>query len=102
MSAATLVAHGADRVPPIVIDARTPEEFAAGHLPGAINVPHATVETAVGSLMSYRTREVVVYCHSGRRARIVIDALAAKGFTHLSHLTGDFPVWQGEGRPVSR
>lgn len=64
-----------------VIDVRTPSEFAAGHLQGAINmdVEAATFSTEVETLD--KTANYVVYCHSGRRAGIAVDYMKGHGFT---------------------
>jgi len=83
-----------------VLDVRTPEEFEGGHVPGALNVPHDQIERRLAELEPYRDREVVLYCRSGRRAGVASETLAAAGFAHLLHLSGDMSGWRAEGRPV--
>lgn len=46
--------------------------------------------------------EIVVYCQSGRRANMALEALQKAGYTRLSHLEGDYPGWQSQGRPVEK
>ena len=84
----------------VVLDVRTPEEFAAGHVPGAINVPHDQVEARLGELAGAKGKDVVLYCRSGRRVQVAAGVLARAGFTRLSHLEGDFPAWSGAGLPT--
>jgi phage shock protein E len=83
-----------------VLDVRTPEEFAAGHVPGAVNIPHEQMAARIGEVP--QDKDVVLYCKSGRRAALAADVLAAKGYTRLSHLEGDMPAWIEQGRPVAK
>jgi phage shock protein E len=85
-----------------VLDVRTPAEYAEGHLPGAINVPHDEVAARLGELESLRDRDIVVYCRSGRRAGLALEVLEQAGFKRLQHLEGDMQGWIAAGRPVER
>ena len=85
---------------PLLLDARTPEEYQSGHVPGAVNIPHDQVATRLDELEPYRTRGVVVYCRSGTRAGMAADALGNAGFTNLAHLDGDMAGWSESGREV--
>lgn len=49
-----------------------------------------------------QTLDQVVYCQSGRRANMALEALQKAGYTRLSHLEGDYPGWQSQGRPVEK
>jgi phage shock protein E len=84
---------------PLVLDVRTAEEFASGHVPGAIHVPFDEVPARLGELGP--PREVVVYCESGRRAAKAAEALDAAGF-EVRHLTGDMREWRARGRAAER
>ena len=53
---------------PVILDVRTPEEYAAGHVPGAINIPHDQVRARLAEIDSAKDQPIVVYCRSGRRA----------------------------------
>jgi phage shock protein E len=70
-----------------VIDVRTPSEFAAGHLQGAVNfdVESSAFATQIGTLT--KGDNYVVYCHSGRRAGLAIDQMKSDGFTFQSSPT---------------
>jgi phage shock protein E len=86
----------------VVLDVRTPEEFAEGHVPGAVNVPHDQVEARLGELQSLRDKDVVLYCRSGRRAGMAAETLQKAGFTRLQHLEGDMQGWTAAGRPTAK
>ena len=85
----------------VVLDVRTPEEYAAGHVPGAINIPHTELAARVAELADARDRDVVVYCKSGIRAAQALAALDKAGFKRLFHLKGDYTRWSEEKRPVT-
>lgn len=84
----------------LVLDVRTTEEFAAGHVPGARNVPHDQVVGRIAELAAMKDREVVVYCRSGRRAAMAAQELRNAGFTRLRHLEGDYPGWETSTQPA--
>lgn len=87
---------------PLFLDVRTPEEFAAGHVPGAVNIPHDALPARAGELASHKQKDVVVYCESGRRAAIASDALHEAGFARVQHLAGDMSGWRKAGLPVEK
>lgn len=91
-----MLAGSNDRV--FVLDVRTPQEFAAGHVPGAVNIPHDQVATHLAEIP--KDEEIVLYCHSGRRAGLAAEELAANGYRQLAHLEGDMQGWQKAGLPV--
>ncbi len=84
----------------VVLDVRTPEEFAAGHVPGAINIPHTELAARVAELEGSRDSDIVVYCRSGARSAIALGELEKSGFRRLFHLQGDYTRWSEEKRPV--
>ncbi len=88
--------------PPLVLDVRTPEEYAAGHVPGAVNLPHDQTAARIEELRSYQGRTIVLYCKSGRRAGIAAEVLAQAGYGPLRHLAGDMPGWIDAGLPVEK
>lgn len=85
----------------LVIDVRSPDEFAAGHVPGAINVPVDSLTGNEAVLRDWKQKPVVLYCKSGRRAAMAASALEKQGFVRLEHLTGDIGGWQAQGRPMA-
>lgn len=84
----------------VVLDVRTPKEFAEGHVPGAINISHDELEARLLELEADRDRDVVVYCRSGKRAGLALDMLEKAGFKRLYHLEGDYLGWAAASRPV--
>lgn len=78
----------------LILDVRTPEEFQAGHIPGAVNIPHTALPHRLEELRPYRDKEVVVYCETGVRARIAEQVLQQAGFTQVRHLQGDMRAWR--------
>ena len=95
-----LVTRLASASAPLILDVRSAEEYAAGHVPGAINIPHTEVAAALPRLATDRDRDIVVYCVSGRRAGSALSVLQADGFHHLWHLAGDYPGWAQSGQPI--
>jgi len=86
----------------VVLDVRTPAEFAAGHVPGARNIPHDQLAARLDELADARDRDVALYCRSGRRTLLAEETLRTAGFTKLVHLQGDYLAWEAEQRPVER
>ncbi len=84
----------------VVLDVRTPAEFAAGHVPGARNVSHDQLPARLAELSSLKDKDVVLYCRSGRRTAIAEQTLRGAGFSKLRHLEGDWLAWEAEKKPV--
>jgi rhodanese-related sulfurtransferase len=81
-----------------VLDVRSPEEFAAGHVPGAVNIPHDQVASRLAEIP--KDKEVVLYCRSGRRAGLAAETLEANGYKDLRLMQGDMAGWEKAGLPV--
>lgn len=86
----------------VVLDVRTPAEYAEGHIPGALNIPHTELAARIAELSEARSRDIVVYCRSGNRTAQALEVLEDAGFTRLFHLKGDYLRWSAENRPVTR
>jgi rhodanese-related sulfurtransferase len=87
---------------PLLLDVRTPEEFASGHVPGAVNIPYDEVGQRSAELAAHRDQEVVVYCEKGGRAAKAAQALADAGFRSIRHLEGDMSGWRAADLPVEK
>jgi rhodanese-related sulfurtransferase len=85
---------------PVVLDVRTADEYATGHVPGAINIPYDQVGARFAEVP--KDRPVVLYCRSGRRAGLAAEVLKDQGYRQLQLLEGDMPAWIEKGRPVER
>ncbi|MEZ4458941.1 MAG: rhodanese-like domain-containing protein [bacterium] len=79
--ARTIVASGGK-----LVDVRTPEEFASGHIDGAINIPVQDLAARKGELDA--TQPTVVYCASGRRSAAAMDMLKGSGFAAVYNAGG--------------
>jgi rhodanese-related sulfurtransferase len=80
--------------PLTIVDVREPELFAAGHIPGAINIPWPGVkETAAGALP--KDHAIVMVCHGGPMGDDVAEILIAAGFTDVRNLEGGMRKWRG-------
>jgi phage shock protein E len=86
--------------PPLILDVRTPGEYAAGHVPGAVNIPYDQVASKIAELEPSRNRDIVVYCEGGHRAGKAYDELRANGFQRVHHLAGDMKGWRAAGREI--
>ncbi|WP_271079496.1 rhodanese-like domain-containing protein [Aurantiacibacter sp. MUD61] len=82
----------------VLIDVRTPEEFAAGRLPGALNAPLQTFVPA--SIPIEAERETILYCGSSRRSGIAAEQLASYLGTRVRHLEGGIQAWDAAGGEV--
>ena len=82
-----------------LIDVRSPSEFAAGHLPGAANIPMEQIESRLADLSS--TRPIVLICQMGKRARMTAGLLEPCQL-QLSILEGGTSAWMQAGFPVVR
>ena len=98
LSAAELHARGESGEAPVVIDVRTPDEYASGHIPGAINIPFDQIAQRIAEIET--PRGVALYCMVGPRARKGESALLAAGYEKVFHLEGGLAAWQAAGLPV--
>ena len=83
----------------LVLDNRTPEEFAQGHVPGSLNIPMGTENGHADELRQYQ--QVYLYCRSGRRAQTSSTNLNFQGLNHITCIShSGMPDWQKAGYPV--
>ena len=79
----------------IILDVRTPEEFAAGHIPGALNIPNETIGTDEIPQLPEKEQRIYVYCRSGNRSKQAAEKLVALGYTDIVEIGGILD-WPGE------
>lgn len=86
----------------VVIDVRTPDEFATGHLAGAkgIDIEAADFDSKIETLD--KGAKYAVYCRTGRRSAAAIDAMVKAGFTDVAHLEGGITAWLKAGKPITQ
>ena len=72
----------------LVIDVRGADEYAAGHVKHAINIPLGELESRLDEISAYKDRNVVLYCNTGNRSSKALDLLKQKGFSMLMNAPG--------------
>lgn len=88
----------------LVLDVREPDEYAAGHLPGAINIPRGLLEFRLGGspALDRRDLKVLLYCKTSGRAALAAATMKEMGYLDVQSVAGGFDAWQAAGLPVSR
>ena len=79
----------------IILDVRRPDEFAAGHIPNAINVPNESIGTDEIPELPNKDQLIMVYCRSGRRSKEAAEKLVKLGYTNIVEFGGILD-WKGE------
>lgn len=92
---ASMIAAGTVRL----IDVRTPEEFAEGSIPGAVNLPLDRFDPA--AIVDEPGKETVLFCRSDRRSGIAAERLAAHRGTAVRHLDGGILAWAEQGQDMT-
>ncbi len=84
----------------LVVDVREPDEFAAGHIPGAVNVPLSTFQAS--RLPDAQGRQIVLNCLGGKRSAMALEKCSLAQAVIDTHLAGGFGAWQAARLPVER
>ena len=79
----------------IILDVRCADEFAAGHIPGAINVANESIGTGEISELPNKNQLIMVYCRSGRRSKEAAEKLVKLGYTNIVEFGGILD-WKGK------
>ena len=82
---------------PVVIDVRSRGEFAAGHVPGAVNVPFTSVLVGSDGVRVPTSQALVVYCGHGPRAWLAGEVLRWRGYERVTYLRGHMAAWRRAG-----
>ena len=90
--AAEIMASGQDI---IILDVRRPDEFASGHIAGAVNIPNETIGTDDIPQLPQKDQLILVYCRSGNRSKQASEKLASLGYTNIKEF-GGINNWSGE------
>lgn len=83
-----------------LIDIRSGERFAKGHILGAQNIPEKEVVDRLGGLSKFKSKPVILICTTGLDAPKLYSLLTKEGFTQLYYLAGGMTGWQANGLPV--
>jgi len=84
----------------VLLDVRTPAEFASGHLPGAVNLDVESAEFATAAAGLDPAKNYAVYCRSGNRSKVAMTALQQLGIRSLFDLSGGIGAWQSAGGEI--
>ena len=79
----------------IIVDVRRPDEFAEGHIAGAINVPNEDINDEMPELLPDKDQLLLIYCRSGNRSKEASQKLADIGYTNVYEF-GGINTWEGE------
>lgn len=79
----------------LIVDVRRPDEFAEGHIAGAVNVPNETIEDEAPDALPDKEQTLLVYCRSGNRSKEASQKLADMGYTNVYEF-GGINTWKGE------
>jgi rhodanese-related sulfurtransferase len=88
----------------VVLDVREADEFAAGHLPGAVHASRGLLEFKFSSTpeLSSRDLKIVLYCKTSGRAALAAWALHEMGYLKVKSIAGGFDAWAGAGKPIMK
>jgi len=83
-----------------VVDVREPDEWANGHVPGAIYIPRGYLELRIEDKVPDKSQEVVVYCAGGTRSAFGAKSMQELGYKNVTSMTGGFGKWKESGFPI--
>lgn len=88
----------------LLLDVREPDEYQAGHLVGAINIPRGVLEFRLSgdAALADTDRPVLVYCKTSGRAALAAKAMQEMGFANVTSMAGGFDAWVAAGLPVQQ
>ncbi len=84
----------------LILDVRTADEYASGHVPGAVNISHTELADRMSEITVAKDDEIIVYCRSGHRAGIAEKMLSEAGFTNIRDMEGHMLGWEKSGYPI--
>jgi rhodanese-related sulfurtransferase len=88
----------------VLIDVREADEFAAGHIPGALHLSRGLLEfkLAADPALQRRDLQILLYCKTSGRAALAAVSLQEMGYVHVKSIAGGFDAWAAAGKPVAR
>jgi rhodanese-related sulfurtransferase len=89
----------------VIVDVREPEEYAAGYVPGAVNVPRGLLEFTIWEHVGFpdktdMNKPLFLYCKTGGRCTLAAKSLQDLGFTNVTAVVMLFEDWKKAGYPV--
>lgn len=100
--AQTLLKERAGKADFVILDVRTPEEFAEGHIDGAVNLDVQARDFEKKLRALDRKKSYLVYCRTGNRSRKATVAMEALGFRSIFHMTDGIVRWKQQNLPLTR
>ncbi len=91
-----------DQKKTVVLDVRTPKEYAAGHIADAKNIDFQSPDFEKNLGLLDRKPTYLVHCASGGRSTKSLEVFKKLGFTAVAHLDGGFQAWEKAGKPVKK
>lgn len=87
-----------------IIDVREPDEYAAGHLPGAINLPRGLLEFKLSGTPALESRDlnVVLYCKTSGRSALAANSMQSMGYLNVVSIAGGYDAWVAAGKPTAK
>jgi len=102
----SLTAQGAvqliNRERAVVVDVREPDEFAAGHVTGAKNVPLDQLEAKLAGTVKNKSLPLLLICASGARAQRAVATAKKLGYEHAQVISGGLKSWKDANLPVEK
>lgn len=88
----------------VLVDVREDQEFASGHLPGAVHMSRGMLEFKMSANPALAPRDIaiVLYCKTSGRAALAARALAEMGYLNVLSIAGGIDAWQSAGKPIVR
>ena len=86
----------------MLIDVRSPQAYANGHIPGAINMPHEKINDYLSELEQHKNKPIIIYCQRDKEAHIAMKMLEKMNVSEVIHFEGDMLGWNGTGATIDR
>jgi rhodanese-related sulfurtransferase len=88
----------------VLVDVREADEFAVGHLPGAVHISRGMLEFRFQAMPALQSRDIkiVLYCKTSGRAALAGAALLDMGYLNVQNIAGGFDAWVAAGKPVAK
>lgn len=87
---------------PLFLDVREPQEWDAGHVPGATYISRGVLETKIANVIPDRSTTILVYCAGGVRSAFAAQTLQALGYTDVTSMLGGFGAWRELQAPIEK
>jgi len=86
----------------LLVDTREDNEWAIGHLPGAVHLSRGIIERDIEAKVPDTSTKMILYCGGGFRSALVADNLQKMGYTNVESMDGGWKGWVGAGLPVTK